>query len=420
MKKFKTAFALIIILTMAVLCQQIIVNATTNQVNKIEYAELNHIRYGLLSIDTWKNQISGIVADEIDKLEFTKEHEKNLKITVERQLNVLIDKVNMRIEKSNKKTLKGRVKNVLIDAFVDIDDIKKGIPEYADAMIKEMKKPQTQGKIKDLLKDKLTQYINQTYDAQDMSQINRILYKWSAIDIKDAQTKIALDIDRRFDHLTKEAIIIIILATILFLIPAFDKGPLEAPLYISFALALVILLATGVTTPMIDMEAKISQMNFILLDHPVIFENQVLFFQSKSVLDVFWIMITHKDIQMKFVGILMVLFSIVFPICKLASSVVYYYNYKNAKERPIIKWFVLKSGKWSMADVLVVAIFMSYIGFNGIITSQFGKLKNATPDLVILTTNGTSLQPGFYIFLTYAILALFLSVYLTRKEPKLT
>ena len=70
-----------------------------------------------------------------------------------------------------------------------------------------------------------------------------------------------------------------------------------------------------------------------------------------------------------------------------------------------------------MTDVLIVAIFMAYIGFNGIITSQFGSLNSKDQEMVILTTNGTSLQPGFYIFLTYTILALFLSEFLTRK-PK--
>jgi NADH:ubiquinone oxidoreductase subunit K len=68
-----------------------------------------------------------------------------------------------------------------------------------------------------------------------------------------------------------------------------------------------------------------------------------------------------------------------------------------------------------MADVMVVAMFMAYIGFNGIITSQFGQLSSASQELVILTTNGTSLQPGYYLFLAYTLLALFLSGFLTRK-----
>ena len=73
----------------------------------------------------------------------------------------------------------------------------------------------------------------------------------------------------------------------------------------------------GVTTPMIDMEAKISQMNFILMGYPIHFENQVLYFQSKSILDVFWIMITHKELQMKLVGVLVITFSIFFPLVKI-------------------------------------------------------------------------------------------------------
>ncbi|WP_257899694.1 paraquat-inducible protein A, partial [Klebsiella pneumoniae] len=116
-------------------------------------------------------------------------------------------------------------------------------------------------------------------------------------------------------------------------------------------------------------------MSFVLLDHPVSFTNQVLYYQSKSILDVFWIMFTHKDVQMKVVGILMVAFSIVFPLLKILFSLVYYYNFRGARENRWVQFFVLQSGKWSMSDVLVVSIFMAYIGFNGMITNQFGKFE---------------------------------------------
>jgi uncharacterized paraquat-inducible protein A len=151
------------------------------------------------------------------------------------------------------------------------------------------------------------------------------------------------------------------------------------------------------------------------MGHTIHFENQVLYFQTKSILDVFWIMITHKDIQMKFVGVLLITFSIFFPLLKIVSSVGYYYNYHHAMDNPVIKFFVLKSGKWSMADVMVIAIFMAYIGFNGIIDSQFGQLSSEGQELVILTTNGTSIQQGYYLFITYTLLALFLSGFLARK-----
>jgi uncharacterized paraquat-inducible protein A len=131
-------------------------------------------------------------------------------------------------------------------------------------------------------------------------------------------------------------------------------------------------------------------------------------------LDIFRILINNKDIQMKLVGLLVVTFSVFFPVLKILSSVVYYYNFRGARENCVVKFFIIKSGKWSMADVMVVAIFMAYVGFNGIISSQLSDMSAAAPGVTMLTTNGTSLQPGYYLFLTYTLLALFLSGYLTR------
>jgi len=120
---------------------------------------------------------------------------------------------------------------------------------------------------------------------------------------------------------------------------------------------------------------------------------------------------------MKFVGLLVITFSIVFPLIKIFSSFVYYYNYRNARSSAWVRFFVLRSGKWSMADVMAVAIFMAYIGGNGIISNELGMLSAAAKDgQEILTTNGSSLQPGYYLFLTYTLLAMFLSSFLQRKS----
>ena len=87
---------------------------------------------------------------------------------------------------------------------------------------------------------------------------------------------------------------------------------------------------------MIDMEAKIIRLSFVLMGHPLHFENQILYFQTKSILDVFWILITNKDMHMKFVGVLMITFSTVFPLLKILSPLGYYYNYNRARENPVV------------------------------------------------------------------------------------
>lgn len=415
MKLLKMFLSLLIVIASVILCRQIISNSISNQENKNDYAELNHVKYGLFSVEEWKRQITVILAEEINKLDLSTTNERELRKHIEVLLNTLIDKVDKKIREENKGSAEGWVKQSFINMFVSLEDIKKGIPEYADAVMHEITKSKTRDQIKTTLSEQLKQYFIQTFEAQDTSQMSRILLRTDSRDIESARIKLNKAIPVKHDLIFKEAILLIILSVILFALSGFSKQPLTLSQYILLAMSLIILLIAGVTTPMIDMEAKISQMSFMLMGHLIHFENQVLYFQSKSILDVFWIMITHKDVQMKFVGVLLITFSIVFPLLKIASSLGYYYNYHHSRENPVIKFFVLKSGKWSMADVMVVAIFMAYIGFNGIITSQFGKLNTASQELVILTTNGTSLQPGYYLFLTYTLLALFLSGFLTRK-----
>jgi hypothetical protein len=416
MKPITLIISLIIIIASTLLCHQIILNSISNQKDKIDYAELNHVKYGLFSVDEWKRQVTEILSEEINNLYLSRADERELKKKIEVLLNILIDKVNKKIKEQNSASLGGAIKQTFIDMFVSLEDIKKGVPEYADAIIHEMTKSKTKSQIKSVLNKQLKQYLDQTFAEQDTSQISRILLRTDSKDIESARIKLDKTISVKHDLIVKESVLLIVLAVILFGLSGFCKKPLPPSQYILLVLSLIILLIGGVTTPMIDMDARISRMSIALLGHPIYFENQVLYFQSKSILDVFWIMITHKDLQMKIVGVLLITFSIFFPLLKIISSLGYYYNYHKARENPVIKFFVLKSGKWSMADVMVVAIFMAYIGFNGIISSQFGQLKSAAQEMVILTTNGTSLQPGYYVFITYTLLALLLSEFLTGKN----
>lgn len=418
MKHLQLILSALLIMLSVLLCQQIITHSLANQSDKNDLAELNHIKYGLLSIDQWKNQITLILEDEINKIYLSTENEQVLRAHIEVLLNTLIDKVDNKIKKKNAASTGGRVTQSLINTFIDLDDIKKGIPEYANAVLHEIKKAKTKRQIKAVLQDQLEQYSEQTFDIADTPILNRILLQTACADIASARIKLTAAVSARHELIVKHMLTLIGLALLLFARAALSRTPLQATQAIFLILVLITLLITGVTTPMIDMEATLSQMSFMLLGHAVHFENQVLYFQSKSILDVFWIMITHQDLAMKLVGLLLVTFSLVFPVAKLICSMLYYYDYRHAQRNRVIQFFVLHAGKWSMADVMVVAIFMAYIGFNGIISSQLGHLNTQQQELVILTTNGTSLQPGYYLFLSYVLLALFLSSLLQRSPPK--
>ena len=68
-----------------------------------------------------------------------------------------------------------------------------------------------------------------------------------------------------------------------------------------------------------------------------------------------------------------------------------------------------------MADVMVVAIFMSFIGFKGVIDSQLGQLDRSSERLDIITTDNTALQAGFTLFLAFTIGGLILSAIAEKR-----
>ncbi len=180
------------------------------------------------------------------------------------------------------------------------------------------------------------------------------------------------------------------------------------PTKIEFVLLIAVcftLLLLGVLLPMIEIDARISSISFQLLGERISFTDQVLYYKSKSILEVVRLMLTQGRTDVFLVGILVLVFSVLFPVSKLVCSVVYQYV-PSWQTKKWLNFIVFKTGKWSMADVMVVAIFMAYIGFGGIISEQLRQLRGIAANIDILTTNQSSLQFGFFLFTSFTILSL--------------
>ncbi len=418
MKLLRTIVSLLLVAASLFLCVRIVSASTENKKSKIDLAELNDIKYGLLSIEEWKAKITEILKSEIDQFDLSKISQVELREHIEKLLNTMIDKVSNNMKKENKGSVSGWVKQSFINTFVSLEDVKKGIPEYTTAILNEMTSAKSTSQLKTALREQMKKYSTEITDTIDKSRRQEIVVATNSKDPAEAKAKLETVVKDTNARIARDGWIFIVLSVVLFALVGFSRDRLTPTNYVFLVANLVLLLFAGVMTPMIDLEAKISRMAFVLLGHPLQFENQVLYFQSKSILDVFRIMMADPDLQMKAVGILMVAFSILFPVAKLISSAGYYANWRGAKDNPIVKFFVLKSGKWSMADVTVVAIFMAYIGFNGIIDSKLEQLNSTGEGPVLLTTNGTSLQPGYFIFFAFAFLSQFLTEFLAKKPDK--
>jgi hypothetical protein len=73
-----------------------------------------------------------------------------------------------------------------------------------------------------------------------------------------------------------------------------------------------------------------------------------------------------------------------------------------------------------MADVMVVAILMTYIGFNGIVGSTLSDLNLNNGTISSITTNNTAILPGYIIFIGFVLYGFALSGILKKitKEKK--
>ncbi len=158
---------------------------------------------------------------------------------------------------------------------------------------------------------------------------------------------------------------------------------------------------------MIELDARIKTLSVTLAGTDISFNNQVLFFQSKSIL--VKIMMDTGKWDMIIVGSLIFCFSVLFPFAKLSSTLLYLLGKRDWMKGKVVHYFAFKSGKWSMADVTVVAIMMTYIGFNGVLDSQLTGLNIHNEYVSSVTTNNTSLQPGYIVFVSYVVFSLILS-----------
>ncbi len=378
-----------------------------------DYSSTNNISFGILSVNKWRDLVVASVSREIQDFTLTPAEKDSLEKEVSQLLNGLIDKGDSAMN-APKKSIGGKLQKLAYHTFVRKRQIRKMVPGFSHKLTDEMLQPGSKRRLKYLARNKLEDLGQDIYDSSkdaDQKSLDSIYQRYH------------LDSDSAFQKYTDATLPVlqrtsytytyIILAAVLLVIGLWcllrKQRHLYAAFYIlSIAIALV-LLVVGLTTAMIDIDARINSLNFELLGETVSFKNQVIFFQSKSILDVVRILISTGKYDSIFVGILILAFSILFPIAKILSTGISLLSQRKWAKNKIIHYFAFQSGKWSMADVMVVAIFMAYIGFNGILGSQMGYLNVHSDAFTSIATNQTSLQPGYIIFVTFVLFGLALS-----------
>lgn len=425
-KKLLLILPAILLIALIYLSAGLIEKGDTARTYKSEYATLHSSEFGMFNSDLWTEKIIKIMDTKIENFSIQNaDNREEIKGYISTIIETLISEAQRAVKDRNTHkrgfldSILGSTKQMITDSIIDFKDLRERVPEFTDRVLKEIEKPENQARAKTVLREKVKEFMHSNVTQHtDMTSYNTVLQRYNTTTLEgcntilDARMK-ALEADMHHTMETMLAFAFIIILFILF------YGALNSFTLLILSGTTIALLVSGIYLPMLDIEAKIAQLNFTILDNTVVFQNQILFFQSKSISDLVTLLLDSDKLKMKFVGVLLVMFSVIFPTLKLISTTMYYYSKSIIGNNPVTRFFALKSTKWSMADVFVVSIFMAYLGLDGVVSSELKRLEGKADPVNIITTNGTHLEVGFFLFLGFVLTSFVLAYMVAKsKEPK--
>lgn len=392
-----------------------------------DYAEIQKINYGLFNLQLWKDKAIDIIKGRIHEFTFSNEAYATLDDLVDAYLvrlydqyftsGLLINEISINLKKSGKVNdlfLK-IIQDNLAEQLKELN-LKSRIPGLSKEVVAEIKRNEPQ--LREYFQEALLKMVMDADSGNFVERRIPIYEKYSKADALTTTVEISSRIDQA--ELNIKALIKKILAglaaVIILLIIGYKVLPFRE-FIVGFILVSIVLLLLGVTLPMIDIDARLNSFKMNVLGEHIEFGEQVLYFQSKSILDVTKTLWEGSGWDLKFVGALIFLFSIVFPFFKLLLSTIFMYA-TTIRESRFAQAIIFYLGKWSMADVFTVAMFMAYIGFYGLVTSQLGVIGQNQTGYAVETLNYSRLAPGALFFTTYCILSIVTSIMINRHTDR--
>ncbi|UHD18015.1 paraquat-inducible protein A [Thiocapsa bogorovii] len=432
-RRVRQVLAVALLIGAAWLMVGLVADLNRVKILKTDLAEIHHVRYGLLDADVWVARIGEILEKRVDELDLTEASRAQVTEAVTQLLDTLIREIERNLAQRRPDPggswldqLQGALQQGLQDLLLDVARLRDRVPEYADAFVEQLSVPGVKEQIKARLRVLLRDAVASSGAGTDRRPLEAVLVRYGCADVDACSRLIETEIDMVQPRIRQQLGAVIGLTALVFMVSLVGGAPrgrgsdrttdrLAPVLLFALVGATFLLLVGGLATPMIEVDARIAELAFQLLGEPVVFTDQVLYFQTKSIFDVMRILFESGQADMLLVAVLLTLFSVVFPALKLLGTYAFYYDWSGSRGSSIVRFFALKSGKWSMADVMVVAIFMAYIGFDALVGNQLGSLRGASDAVAVLTTNGTSLEPGFYLFLGFVLAGLVLSSALENR-----
>ncbi|QXV64158.1 paraquat-inducible protein A [Mucilaginibacter sp. 21P] len=419
------AAGLILLLAVEVFCGYWVdVLSKRQEQLKEDYSAINNITFGIFSVDQWRDKIVGVVDSQVTEYKMTRKQKQQMQAAVEKQLNGLVTSTVAEFNKPQK-SLGGKLKKLAFNAVVDVDDIRAQVPGFARTIVTKVNSPTSTKRLKGIVTSKIGQLSRQTYDstAEAHTTLTKFMFrKYRVTNVEqfnkqlDKEAKEMTALIYRYAYAMFGCVVFALLLWWLLR----NAVHLRTTLFVLSLCIAFVLLAVGVTASIIEVDARISSLDFMLLGEKIGFTNQVLFYQNKSIMEIIWVLLSQPKPDAIAVGILLLLFVVILPVLILIATGMYVSGNQRLSENKVVRYLALESGKWNIADVMVVGILMTYIGLNGILQSQLSGLNMHSASYNVSTVNQTGLQPGYLIFVAYVVYETVLKQILKRITGKTT
>ena len=395
-------------------CFKIYVFEKEKQVLKLDQIELSNASYGFFNVDIWEEKFYNILSKKIDEFQINEGDRKANFLKISSLLESIINEFETNYKSNNiKKSFLGvSYKNIGVDLFSIFEELKNNIPSISNTILDFFEIDENKYKLKSYLNQQLKNFTRTTFSQTDYYLLDKILEKYGQNSIAQSQIEIDNKIEK-IDSLLKPFYILLTLIVISSSV-LFYNHKMNSLDIILISIISLVLLFLGISLPLIDIDARIKLIEFNFIGEKIKFSNQVLYFKSKSLIQVCKLMLSNSEsIQTISTGMLLFFFSFILPVIKTIFSLFFIIT-KKVSNNNIINTIVFKSGKWSMADVMVVSILISYLGFSGIVSSQISNLETLSDGFNVITSNQSKLNVGFFFFTGYVLSGLIISNLITK------
>jgi hypothetical protein len=411
---FRLAAAVILLLPAIWFSWKTVDGLAARRIIRTDLAEITNARYGILSADQWRTIIGPMLNAQVDKIDL-KGQSKSLRPMVERSLYALLDniKTQMTAPSATAPGKPGGISPMFVNMIVA--SLRPHVPEYTTVVMTELAKGDTQKSFKDSIRAVLADAVKNTFGNTDMTIYNSILTHYGCSSSAACEQTLGEQIEESDRKLTQDYVTVLACALLGFILLMAGRLTLSRGAVVVLMLFCLAMLAGGVLSPMMEVEVRVTKIDATLLGTPIEFRDQSLYYRSKTVLEVSETLLRMGRPEMTVVGVLVILFSVVFPTLKMLALSVSLFRPALLRTNRLVKLLAFELSKWSMADVMVLAIFMSFVAFNGVVGSAWDGLREM-PNVqrVLIPTNASKILPGYYLFIGFCVASIFLSKKLER------